>query len=264
VSLEVTILGCGSSAGVPRVAQGWGVCDPGNPRNRRRRCSILVERQGSDGRTTVLVDTSPDMRAQLLDADVTRLDAILLTHPHADHIAGIDDVRPIVNHLGRLIDIHMDAATSAVVRHSYTYIFETLPGSSYPPLLRERRLRHSEPCVIDGPGGPIEAAPFRLDHGDIDALGFRFGALAYTPDVKTIPAESFAMLENLDVWIIDSLRDSQHPTHFSLADALAMIEKMRPRRAVLTNLSNELDYQTLRDRLPKHVVPAYDGLALSL
>ena len=189
MSLTLTILGCGSSAGVPRVGQGWGVCDPANPKNRRRRCSILVQREGAEGSTCVLVDTSPDLRLQLLDAEVSRLDAILMTHSHADHVHGIDDVRPLVAHMHGMIDMHMDEATSAIVRHAFGYIFETPPGSSYPPLLRERRLRSGRRCVIDGPGGLVEAMPFRLDHGEIEALGFRFGAAAYTPDVKTIPRE---------------------------------------------------------------------------
>lgn len=262
MSLAITILGCGSSAGVPRVAQGWGDCDPENPRNRRRRCSILVRKTGAGGVTNVLVDTSPDLREQLLDANVLQLDGILLTHPHADHFHGLDDLRALVNHMGRRIDLHMDAATSAVVTAGFRYIFENLPGSSYPPLLIERRLNHGAPCAIHGPGGVIETIPFRLDHGDIDALGFRIGDVVYTPDVKTLPPESLPYLQDLDLWIIDCLRLTPHPTHFSLAEALDAIGRFNPRRAVLTNLSNELDYEILRRSLPKGVTPAYDGLVL--
>ena len=260
MSLRLTILGCGSSAGVPRVGQGWGACDPTNPRNRRRRCSALLERAGGDGLTTVLVDTSPDLREQLIEAGVKRLDGILMTHPHADHTHGIDDLRPLALQAARRIDIHMDEPTSLIVRQAFSYIFQMPDGSSYPPIATDRRLASGRPCPIEGMGGAIEAVPFDLDHGDIGALGFRFGALAYTPDVKRIPEASRAYLEGLDVWIIDALRYRPHPSHFSLDDALAAIEALRPRRAILTNLHTDLDYETLRARLPAHVTPAYDGM----
>jgi phosphoribosyl 1,2-cyclic phosphate phosphodiesterase len=262
VSLRLTILGCGSSAGVPRVGQGWGACDPANPRNRRRRCSALLERDGAGGLTTVLVDTSPDLREQLIEAGVKRLDGILMTHPHADHTHGIDDLRPLALQAGRRIDIHMDEPTSLIVRKAFSYIFQTPGGSSYPPIATDCRLSSGRPCRIEGMGGAIEAVPFDLDHGDIGALGYRFGALAYTPDVKRIPEASRAYLEGLDVWIIDALRYRPHPSHFSLDDALAAIEAMRPRRAILTNLHTDLDYETLRARLPAHVTPAYDGMTV--
>ena len=260
MSLSLTILGCGSSAGVPRVGQGWGKCDPNNPRNRRRRCSVLVERTHAGGATTVLVDTSPDLREQLIGANAKRLDAVLMTHPHADHTHGIDDLRPLVQEAGRRIEMYMDEPTSLVVRRVFTYAFQTLEGSSYPPIVTERRLTAGRHCRIEGPGGAIEAMPFDLDHGDIGALGFRFGGLAYTPDVKRIPDASRPYLEGLELWIVDALRYRSHPTHFSLDDALAWIETMRPRRAILTNLHTDLDYETLRARLPAHVAPAYDEM----
>jgi phosphoribosyl 1,2-cyclic phosphate phosphodiesterase len=262
MSQTVTILGCGSSGGVPRVAQGWGVCDPANPRNRRRRCSILVERTAETGTTQVLIDTSPDLREQLIGAGVERLDGILMTHPHADHLHGIDDVRPLVLHMHQKLDIYMDAATSAVVRASFSYIFETPEGSQYPPLLAEQRLHPGHACRIEGSGGAIEAMPFRLDHGEIEALGFRFGAIAYTPDfVKVLPG-SWQHLEDLDLWIVDGLRYTPHPTHLSIGEALELIRMLRPKRAVLTNLSSEVDYETLRRELPPGVEPAYDGMRL--
>ncbi len=262
MTLRLTILGCGSSGGVPRVAQGWGACDPANPRNRRRRCSVLVERSGPGGVTAVLVDTSPDLREQLLDADVRRLDGVLMSHSHADHTHGIDDLRPLCLTMRRRIDIHMDEATSLVVRNAFSYIFQSPDGSSYPPIANELRLAPGKLCRIDGPGGAVEAMPFDLDHGDIGALGLRFGKIAYTPDLKRIPEASLPFLEDLDMWIIDALRERPHPTHFSLDDALSWIETMRPRRAVLTNLHNDLDYETLRARLPAHVTPAYDGMRI--
>jgi phosphoribosyl 1,2-cyclic phosphate phosphodiesterase len=264
LSLSLTILGCGSSGGVPRVAQGWGACDPKNPRNRRRRCSVLLERRNGEGRTRVLVDTSPDLREQLLDASVDWLDAVLMTHSHADHTHGMDDLRPLVIAMHKRIDIHMDDATSQAVRQAFGYIFETPTGSSYPPMLNEKRLAVGETTRIEGAGGYVEARPFRLEHGEISALGLRFGALAYTPDVNAIPPESLPFLEGLDTWIIDGLRYKPHPSHFSVDEALAWVEKMRPRRTVITNLHTDLDYDELKRRLPQSVTPAYDGMRIEV
>ncbi len=262
MSLSFTILGCGSSGGVPRVGSGWGACDPAEPRNRRRRCSILVERAGPAGRTTVLVDTTPDLRDQLLDAQVAHLDGVLYTHDHADHTHGIDDLRPMAIHMRRVIPVFMTEETSGLMRERFSYCFASPPGSDYPPIVREFRITLGHHVSVDGAGGAIEAVPVRLEHGSRDALGFRFGAVAYTPDVSAIPDESVAALENLDLWIIDALRITPHPTHFSLSDALGWIERLKPRRAVLTNMHTDLDYETLRRSLPANVVPAYDSLRL--
>ena len=264
MSQRVVILGCGSSGGVPRVGGDWGACDPANPRNRRRRCSILVERTGDDGATTsVLVDASPDLREQLLATGTTRLDAVLITHSHADHTHGVDDVRPLVIKMKRRIDIHMDAPTAEALHARFGYVFETPPGSQYPPLLVDKRLTHGEAVRLAGPGGDVEAVPFRLNHGDMDALGFRFGDMAYTPDVIGVPPESEDYLAGLDLWIVDALRYTRHPSHFSLSEALDWIRRMRPRRAVLTNLHTDLDYERLKADLPAGVTPAYDGLELT-
>ena len=262
MSLALTILGCGSSGGVPRVAQGWGACDPSNSRNRRRRCSLLVERAASGGKTSVLVDTSPDLREQLLDAAVARLDGVLMTHSHADHTHGMDDLRPLVIAMCRRIDIHMDEATSHAVRQAFGYIFETPSGSLYPPLLNDKRMTTGQPVRIDGAGGPVEALPFLLEHGEIPALGLRFGDIAYTPDLNGIPRDSLRYLEALDLWIIDGLRYKPHPSHFSVDEALAWIAKLRPRRAIITNLHTDLDYDELSQRLPANVVVAYDGMRI--
>jgi len=262
VSLDVTILGCGSSGGVPRVAQGWGACDPANPKNRRRRCSILVEQQAPAGVTSVLVDTSPDLREQLLAAEVGRLDGVLMTHSHADHTHGIDDLRPIVIAMRRRVEMHMDQATSNVVTRAFPYIFASPPGSLYPPLLTEKRIRAGEVVTIAGHGGALEALPIPLEHGEIPALGFRFGALAYTPDLNAIPDRSVALLENLDVWIIDGLRHAAHPTHLTIAQALEWIERLKPARAIITNMHNDLDYEMLRAELPPGVEPAFDGMRI--
>lgn len=258
----VTILGCGSSGGVPRVGSGWGACDPANPKNRRRRCSILVERKGAEGATTVLVDTSPDLRDQLLEAAVTRLDAVLFTHDHADHTHGIDDLRPLVIHMRRRIPVYADAATEAVLSQRFGYCFASPPGSDYPPILDRHALRAEETVVLDGPGGVLEAAPFRVLHGSTEALGFRFGGLAYLPDVSRVPQASLPALANLDVLVVDALRHTPHPTHFSVSDALGLIERLRPGRAVLTNLHSDLDYDQLTRSLPNGIEPAFDGMRI--
>jgi phosphoribosyl 1,2-cyclic phosphate phosphodiesterase len=265
MSFSITILGCGSSGGVPRIGQGWGACDPNNPKNRRRRCSIFVEQTGHDGgKTQVLVDTSPDLREQLLALGVSHLDGILLTHPHADHTHGIDDVRSLVIMAKRRIDVHMDAATSADVRSKFSYVFETPPGSQYPPLLTEHRLVSGEICGVSGPGGTVEALPFRVEHGDIDALGFRFGNIAYSPDLNAIPVESRGFLRGLDLWIVDALRYTPHPSHFSLPETLEWIAKLQPKRAILTNLHTDLDFERLKSELPANVEPAFDGMRVSM
>lgn len=264
MSLAVTILGSGSSTGVPRVGAGWGACDPGELRNRRRRCSILVEKTGPEGTTAVLVDTSPDLRQQLLDAEVTRLDAVLFTHDHADHTHGIDDLRPLVLHMRRRIPAYADATTAAVLQARFGYCFETPPGSGYPPILDEHRIVVPRPVVIQGPGGAVEAEPFRMIHGPTEATGFRFGSLAYAPDVSVMPPESVERLRGLEVLIVDALRYTPHPTHFSVADALALIKEVRPRRAVLTNLHSDIDYDTLGRELPDGVVPAFDGMQIEV
>lgn len=260
MSLTFTILGCGSSGGVPRVGQGWGVCDPANPRNRRRRCSMLVERKGPGGTTVVLVDTSPDLREQLLDAEVTAIDGVLFTHAHADHTHGIDDLRPLAILHRKRLDVYTDEETSAALHARFGYCFATPPGGAYPPILNEHRFHEGREIIVDGPGGPITALPFRQRHGDIDSFGFRFGDVAYSSDVNGLPRNSLDHLHNLDMWIIDALRETPHPSHFTLGEALEHIALMKPRRAIVTNLHTDLDYGTLEHTLPAGVVPAYDGL----
>ncbi len=263
MTLRFTILGCGSSGGVPRVGQGWGACDPSEPRNRRRRCSLLVQRTGPNGTTTVLVDTSPDLREQLLDAEITDVHGVLFTHAHADHTHGIDDLRPLAIHHRRRLDIYTDEDTSAALHARFGYCFETPPGSGYPPILTEHRFREGREVTVSGPGGPINALPFRQHHGDIDSFGFRFNGVAYSSDVSAFPANSLQHLEHLDVFILDALRDTPHPSHFSLSEALAHIALLKPQTSILTNLHTDLDFARLERELPPEIRPAYDGLTFT-
>jgi phosphoribosyl 1,2-cyclic phosphate phosphodiesterase len=264
MSLTLTILGCGSSGGVPRPGQGWGLCDPSNPRNRRRRCSLLVEKTAGEGVTTLVIDTAPDLREQMIDAGVTRIDAVTYTHAHADQCHGIDDLRPFVIMHRRRIPAYLDEPTAQRLHEAFGYIFATPPGSFYPPLLDERLIAPGEAFTIEGAGGPMQVLPFRLEHGEIPSLGFRIGGAAYLPDVSGIPEDSAGCLENLDLLIIDALRHTRHPSHFSVPDALGWIARLKPKRAVLTNLHTDLDYARLAADLPAGVEPAYDGMRLAI
>ena len=264
-SLKLTILGCGSSGGVPRPGSGWGECDPANPKNRRRRCSLLVEQIGPKGKTSVLIDTSPDLREQLLAADIRHLDAILYTHDHADHTHGIDDLRPLVLHMRKVIDVHADDATAATLMSRFSYIFATPEGSDYPPIARLNPMLHHHPLVIDGAGGPIAFLPIPVEHGaNFTALGIRIGKAAYVPDVSHLDEVAMAALSGLDLIILDALRYKPHPTHFSVAESLAMIETLNPKHAVLTNLHTDIDYLNLSNGLPRNIEPAYDGLSKTI
>ncbi len=259
--LRFTILGCGSSGGVPRLGGNWGNCDPENPKNQRRRCSLLVERSTEQGTTRVLIDTSPDMRAQLLDAGVGELDAVVYTHSHADHMHGIDDLRMIVFNMKARVPVWADGATQDALLSRFGYAFVQPEGSPYPPILDLNTIDGD--ITIEGAGGALVLHPFQVRHGAMDALGFRIGPLAYLPDVSEIPDAALPLLEGLDCWVLDALRRDPHPTHFHLERALRWIDRMRPRRAVLTNLHNDLDYATLDAETPDHITPAHDGMVLS-
>src|SRR6516162_834043 len=264
MTASFTILGSGSSGGVPRPALGWGACDPSNPRNRRRRTSLLVERRNGAGVTRVLVDTSPDLREQLLDAEVDWLDAVLFTHEHADHTHGIDDLRGLFIRRRRRVDVYLDETTSKALRARFGYCFEAPAGSEYPPIVTEHRLAPGRCVTVNGEGGPIAALPVLQEHGDIPSLGFRFGGLAYSCDLSGSPEASIAALAGTEVWIVDALRYRPHPSHFSVDDALAWIARIKPGRAILTNLHADLDYDELRSKLPPHVEPAFDGLRIEM
>jgi phosphoribosyl 1,2-cyclic phosphate phosphodiesterase len=254
--MRVTVLGCGPSTGVPVIGGNWGRCDPGDRRNRRRRVSVLVE----VGAVVILIDTSPDLREQLLDADVARLDAVLLTHAHADHLHGIDDLRSVNRLMQSAIPLYADAQTLAEVGRRFDYVLKPIeePGRYHKPVL--------VPHEIVGPfelhGIPI--LPFVQDHGFSTTLGIRIGEMAYSTDVVELDDKAFAAIAGIELWIVDCLRREPHPTHSHLAKTLSWIARVQPRRAVLTHMDQNLDYRELSAELPRGVEPGQDGLVIEL
>lgn len=263
--LEVRILGCGSSGGVPRLGEGapnWGICDPANPKSRRLRCSVLVTKRGASGETRVLVDTSPDLREQLLAAKVGRLDGVLVTHDHADQTHGMDDLRVLVlaQH-GKKLDLWSDQFALDSLNRKFAYMFKTPPNRDYPPILNGHQIPEPfAPFEIVGPGGSLPVLAIGHGHGRIRSLGFRFGNIAYSPDVDALDQAAFAALEGLDCWIVDALRHTPHPSHAHLERTLEWIMRVKPKRAILTNMHIDMDYDTLARELPPGVEPGYDGM----
>jgi phosphoribosyl 1,2-cyclic phosphate phosphodiesterase len=256
--LEVTILGSGSSGGVPRADGAWGVCDPSDPRNHRTRCSALIRRTGEGEETTVLVDTSPDFRLQMVGAKATRLDAVLYTHDHADQTHGIDDLRVFAGRMQQRIPCHMDAFTLERLTSRFAYIFKGEMG--YPAICDDVLIPpHGEAWSVQGPSGAVPVVTFDQQHGPIQSVGYRFGDIAYSSDISDLDEAAFAAMAGLKLWIVDALRWTPHPTHADVEKALGWIERLKPERAVLTNLHVDLDYAELAARLPAGVEPAYDG-----
>lgn len=263
--LEITILGSGSSGGVPRADGDWGVCDPSEPRNRRSRCSLLARLKAgrAEDETTVLIDTSPDLRLQTAAAGVRRIDAVLYTHDHADQAHGIDDVRAFYIRSRRRIPCFADPATRASLERRFGYVFQGEGG--YPAICDLATLPpHGEAWAVAGPSGAIPVKSFDVDHGGAPCCGYRLGRVGYVPDVVRLPEAALASLHDLDVLIIDALRDTPHPTHATVSQALEWLAILKPRRSVLTNLHVDLDYSALAARLPPRVEPAYDGLRLEV
>lgn len=263
--LEITVLGCGSSGGVPRADGEWGVCDPANPRNFRTRCSLLVRRLGEGDdpahATTAIIDASPELRLQTAKAGVKRVDAVLLTHDHADQVHGLDDVRAFFLRQRARIPCHMDASTTRTMMQRFGYIFEGEGG--YPAICDQVAIpAHGAPWAVEGPSGAIPVVTFDQDHGGVRSVGYRFGGVAYSSDVVGLDEAAFAALADLDVWIVDALRRRPHPTHAHLERTLEWIARVKPRRAILTNMHIDLDFEQLCAELPEGVEPAYDGLRL--
>lgn len=262
--LTFTLMGCGSSPGVPRPNGDWGNCDPKNPKNRRTRPSLLVERFGPEGVTRVVIDTGPDFRAQMIRSEAWTLDAVLYTHAHADHIHGIDDIRSYFIDRRSRIPVYAEAQTIERLYEGFRYIFETPEGSSYPAIAKIQEIKAGDKITIDGKGGPIEAQCFHLTHGDLTILGYRFGNFAYCTDTSAIPECTNQYLQNLDVLVIDALQYRAHPSHFSVDQAVAEIQHIAPKRAILTHMHVPLDYETLRQELPEMIEPGYDGFKITL
>lgn len=255
--MRVTVLGSGSSGGTPMPGpDGWGACDPAEPKNRRTRPSILVE----EGDTRILVDTSPDLRQQLLDAKIWQVDAIVYTHAHADHVNGIDDVRSLNFHRQGAIDAYGSRATLDTLIERFGYVFEPYHGTPrfFRPCLTPREI--TGPFVL----GEIAITPFAQVHGRMPTLGFRFNNFAYSTDVKELSDDAFAVLAGIEGWIVDCLSETPHPTHSHLAQTLEWIERVAPRRAILNHLSHRMDYRTLAAKLPPGVEPAFDGLVIEI
>jgi phosphoribosyl 1,2-cyclic phosphate phosphodiesterase len=263
MTYRLTFLGSGSSGGVPRVAGGWGACDPKNPKNRRRRCAVLIEKIGTKGITTILIDTPPDVREGLLAQDVQRVDAVLFTHDHADHTHGIDDLRGFALSSKARVPVYMDDPTFVSLEARFRYCFETRHGSTYPPILKRLPIVAGETIRIDGPGGVLEALPIEVIHGDMMALGFRVADTLYSPDISAMPTASERYLAGLKLWIVDALRPMPHQSHWSVKQALSAIAHYGVPEAILTHMTHELDYEELKRFLPPGVVPAYDGMVVT-
>jgi phosphoribosyl 1,2-cyclic phosphate phosphodiesterase len=256
--MKVTILGCGGSNGVPLIGGNWGACNPDNPRNRRLRASILVEHDG----TRLLVDSSPDLRQQLLASGGGWLDAVIYTHGHADHLHGIDDLRMVNVVRQAPLDAYADARTLAQIRERFGYVLEPLSpsgeGHFYKPCLVPREI--AGPFRV----GEVEAVPFEQDHGFSKTLGFRFGAFAYSTDVWQLDDAAFAVLAGVKVWVVDCLRWEAHGTHSHFDRTLEWIARVKPERAILTHMNHTMDYDAVAARCPPGVEPAYDGLLLDI
>jgi phosphoribosyl 1,2-cyclic phosphate phosphodiesterase len=254
--VRLNILGAGTSSGVPRIGPDWGACDPAEPRNERSRASILIRSET----TTILVDTSPDLRRQLLAAGVSAVDAVLWTHDHADHCHGIDDLRQLYHARGAPVEGYARAATLELLRSRFAYAFEG--HLLYPPVVTGQLLTDRltigdiDVRVVDQPHGTITSAGFRFD--------YRGASIAYSTDFHAMTEAMAATFAGVDIWVVDALRRKPHPTHMHLDATLAAIDAVKPGRAILTHMDQTMDYATLCAELPEGVVPGHDGLEVTL
>ncbi|UAJ09384.1 MBL fold metallo-hydrolase [Glacieibacterium megasporae] len=254
--MKVTILGSGTSSGVPRIGNDWGYCDPAEPKNRRRRVSLLVEHDGA----TIVIDTGPDFREQMLAANVQRLDAVLYTHDHADHTHGIDDLRQFFHLMKEPVACYASPVTWDVLIPRFSYVFA---GTAFYPA---SATANPMPPILTV--GGINIRSFNQNHGNIDSLGFRIEtagkAIAYSTDVKVLPPESEAFVQGLDLWVVDALRQKPHPTHSHLDQTLGWIAKAKPRHTILTHMDNSMDYAALARSLPDGIEPGFDGQTITI
>ncbi len=254
--MKVTILGSGTSSGVPRIGNNWGDCDPKEPKNRRRRVSLLVEAEDH----VILIDTSPDLREQLLSAEVTRLDAVLYTHDHADHTHGLDDLRQVFHIMRRPVDCYATPGTWSVLKRRFGYAFTDSDG--YPASCRAHEI--AKPFAV----GPMTITPFEQIHGPIKSTGYRIDhkgrSVAYSTDISDLTLSADNAVKGVDLWVVDALRRKPHPTHSHLDRTLSWISKLRPRRAILTHMDSSMDYATLAKSLPQGVEPGYDMLTVEI
>jgi phosphoribosyl 1,2-cyclic phosphate phosphodiesterase len=260
VSIKVTILGCGAAGGVPSISEGWGQCNPANPKNNRRRASILVQ----DGHSTVLVDASPDLRAQLLDSGTTKLDGVVFTHAHADHFHGLDELREINRVLRGPLDIYANAETQRDLELRFGYAFEGIPPGE--PIFRPWLIAHqigetaSDTFMVK----TLQVKTFRQDHGFSATLGLRFGDLVYSTDVVELPDEAKAIIRGAKVWIVDALALTPHPTHAHLDKVLGWVEELQPHRTIITHMGPKMDYDVVNARCPVGVTAAFDGMTVEV
>jgi phosphoribosyl 1,2-cyclic phosphate phosphodiesterase len=256
--MKVTILGCGWAAGVPMIGNDWGACDPTNSKNRRMRPSICIE----DGETRILIDTSPDLREQLLINKIDCVDAVFYTHAHADHCHGIDDLRSINWRTRKPIPIYGDRTTIENITHRFDYIFNKKTNMEGKDFYKPALIPH----IIDAPVkiGALTISAFEQDHTHMKTLGFRVGGVAYSTDVKSMPDEAFAALEGIDTWIVDCISINPHPTHSHLQQTIEWINRVKAKKAFLTHMGPALDYTLLCDQLPLYIRPAYDGLVINV
>jgi phosphoribosyl 1,2-cyclic phosphate phosphodiesterase len=260
VTRRFTLLGCSSSPGVPRINGDWGNCDPNNPKNRRTRASFLIEQIGPDGgKTVIVVDTGPDFREQMIRSKVEFIDAVIYSHPHADHLHGIDDLRGYFHSQRKRIPIHVEPYTMARIEEGFGYCLKTPAGSNYPPIVEPVIIEDlDQPITVTGAGGSISLLPLKQQHGDIISIGLRIGDVAYCCDVSDFPQETVAKLDGLDLLVIDALQYRPHPSHLSLEQALGWIARFAPKRSVLTHMHTPLDYDTVMAETPDHVEPGHD------